>query len=67
MCNVVDDPVCGRLPGVIGVVPKLSETPGSIGTVGRVPELSRHTEEILSELLGYSKEKVVKLRQEGVV
>jgi len=62
----VDDPECGRLK-VRGLAPRLSETPGSIGTVERIPELSQHTEEILSELLGYSKGKVAELREEGVV
>jgi len=67
MYNVVDDPECGEIKGVVGVTPKLSETPGSIGTAQNIPELSQHTEEILSELLGYSKKEISKLKEEGVV
>jgi crotonobetainyl-CoA:carnitine CoA-transferase CaiB-like acyl-CoA transferase len=67
MFNVVDDPVCGSLAGVVGVAPKLSETPGSIGTAEGVPELGQHTGEILTKLLGYSKEQVAGLREEGIV
>ena len=50
---------------LVGIPVKYSETPGSI----RLPPplLGEHTEEILSDLLGYSKEEIGALRQEGIV
>jgi CoA:oxalate CoA-transferase len=63
----VEDPECGKLDGVRGVVPKLSGTPGSVGTSEHVTELGQHSEEILSELLGYTKDEIAKLREEGIV
>jgi CoA:oxalate CoA-transferase len=66
MCNIVDDPVAGRLSGVIGVVPKLSKTPGSIGIERGLPTLGQHTEEILVPL-GHSAEEIAKLRKERVI
>ena len=67
MCNVVEDPVVGAVRGVIGVAPKLSETPGSIDVERGIPELSQHTEEILTGLLGYRDEDVAMLKREGVI
>lgn len=49
----------------IGIPIKFSETPGEIKL--SPPLLGQHTEEILKHLLGYSKEKVNRLRQEGVI
>jgi crotonobetainyl-CoA:carnitine CoA-transferase CaiB-like acyl-CoA transferase len=63
----VEDPECGKLDGVRGAVPKLSDTPGSVGTAEHVTELGQHSEEILTELLGYTKEKIAELREEGTV
>jgi CoA:oxalate CoA-transferase len=63
----VEDPECGELDGIRGVVPKLSETPGSVGTAEHVTELGQHSEEILTELLGYTKDEIAKLREEGIV
>jgi CoA:oxalate CoA-transferase len=62
----VDDPKYGKMK-VRGLAPRLSETPGSIGTADRVPELGQHTEEVLAELLGYGKKEATKLREEGVI
>ena len=67
MCNVVEDPVVGAVRGVIGVAPKLSETPGSIDVARGITELSQHTEEILTGLLGYREEDVAMLKREGVI
>lgn len=47
-----------------GIVPKLSDTPGSAEWVG--PELGAHTEEILASL-GYSSEAISELRKEQVI
>ncbi len=63
----IDDPEVGKLGGIRGIVPKLLGTPGMIDTDKVPPELGQHTEEILSEMLGYSKEKTAKLKEEGVV
>jgi len=43
---------------------KLSETPG--GIQGPAPQLGEHTEEVLINLLGHSKEEVTQLRKTGV-
>lgn len=50
---------------LIGIPVKYSETPGSV----RLPPplLGQHTQEILSDLLRYSKEEINALRKEGVV
>ncbi len=58
-----------QLPGgasfkMPGIVPKLSDTPGSAEWVG--PELGVHTEGIL-RTLGYSMEAIEKLRQEQAI
>ena len=54
----------GTLPQP-GVVPKLSLTPGRVAHAG--PALGRHTDEILSGLLGLSAEEIATLHAEGVV
>jgi len=43
---------------------KFSETPASY--VRPAPLLGEHNEEILTEILGYSKDEIIKLREEGV-
>jgi formyl-CoA transferase len=48
-----------RMPGI---VPKLSETPGSVAWTG--PELGEHTDQLLTDL-GYSAERIAALRAEG--
>ena len=54
----------GTLPQP-GVVPKLSLTPGRITHAGA--SLGRHTDEILSGLLGLSTDEIATLRTAGVV
>ena len=44
---------------------RFSETP--IETYATPPALGQHTEEILTELAGYSAEKIARLRQQGVI
>jgi crotonobetainyl-CoA:carnitine CoA-transferase CaiB-like acyl-CoA transferase len=48
-----------------GVVPKLSETPGSIEFVA--PALGAHTDEVLRERLGMSDDEIAVLRRERIV
>ena len=47
------------------VVPKLSRSPGRVGSVG--PELGRHNEEIYGELLGMDSGKIDDLRNRGII
>ncbi|WP_445938483.1 CoA transferase, partial [Pseudomonas sp.] len=47
-----------------GIVPKLSDTPGEVNWVG--PELGEHNEHVLSGL-GYSREQIASLRDEGAI
>ena len=59
----IDDPQLGKIKQ-IGILPKLSETPGS---VRHLPPLhGDHTDEILLGL-GYSKVEIAKFREESVV
>jgi CoA:oxalate CoA-transferase len=60
----VDQPEVGRLT-IAGSPFRLSETPGEV--VSPAPLLGEHTEEILSALLGYSKDKIAELLKEKVV
>jgi crotonobetainyl-CoA:carnitine CoA-transferase CaiB-like acyl-CoA transferase len=50
---------------VVGLPVRLSETPGSIRLPA--PEFGQHTEEVLTDLLGYSWERVAELREAGVI
>src|SRR2546427_3827193 len=63
---IIDVPAegIGMLPQP-GVVPKLSLTPGRATHAGA--SLGRHTDEILSGLLGLSADEIARLRAEGVV
>ncbi len=50
---------------VVGVPVRLSETPGQIRLPA--PEFGQHTEEILTEVLGYSWDEVGRLREDEVI
>jgi crotonobetainyl-CoA:carnitine CoA-transferase CaiB-like acyl-CoA transferase len=54
----------GTLPQP-GVIPKLSLTPGRVDHAGAA--LGRHTDEILSALLGMSADEIARLRKEKVI
>ena len=57
--------VSGREFLTSGVVPKLSETPGSIEFVA--PALGAHTDDVLRERLGMSDDEIAALRRERIV
>jgi len=59
----VEHPRAGKLK-MPGIPIKMSETPGDIRK--HPPILGEHTEEILSELLGYDEEEIKKLREENI-
>lgn len=48
-----------------GIMPKLSETPGRVKTLG--PSLGAHVDSILTDLLGISEAEVTSLRKDGVI
>jgi formyl-CoA transferase len=50
---------------VVGLPIILSETPGEAR--GHAPELGQHTEEILTEMLGYSWDDIARLRESGAI
>jgi crotonobetainyl-CoA:carnitine CoA-transferase CaiB-like acyl-CoA transferase len=50
---------------VVGMPVRLRQTPGAVRQPA--PELGQHTEEILTELLGYSWEQVAALREQRVI
>jgi len=60
----VDHPVAGKMH-LPGIPIKMYKTPGSVDTPA--PLLGQHTEEILKELLGMSKEEVDALRAKDVL
>lgn len=63
---IIDVPAegLGTLPQP-GVIPKLSATPGRVTHAG--PPLGRHTDEVLTSLLGMSTEEIAALRSEKVI
>jgi formyl-CoA transferase len=50
---------------VSNVVPRFSRTPGSVDFLG--PAMGAHNEEIYCGELGYSKERLARLREDGIV
>jgi CoA:oxalate CoA-transferase len=63
----INDPELGKISGIVAPAPKLSESPAAIDIEKGIPKLGQHTEEVLSGMLGYSKEKIAKLKEEGIV
>jgi formyl-CoA transferase len=51
--------------GMQGVVPKLSETPGTVRWMG--PNLGQHNDEVLRGMLGLGDEKIGELKKNGVI
>jgi CoA:oxalate CoA-transferase len=60
----VDD-MYGRISGILGIVPKLSDTPG--GSDWGLMERGAFNEEVYASLLGFSEEKIKGLREDGVI
>ena len=60
----VDD-MYGKISGMVGVVLKLSDTPGNVEW-GLMPR-GAFNEEIYAGLLGYTEEELIKLKEEGVI
>lgn len=55
----------GREHAVPNVVPRLSETPGGIKSLG--PTLGQHNDEVFRERLGLSEERIAELKEKGVI
>ena len=55
----------GRTLHIPAMLPILTETPGSTEWPG--PELSEHTDEVLTDLLGKAQDEINQLREDGVV
>lgn len=60
----VQHPRLGKVK-IPGVVPKFSETPGSIRDIA--PDLGDHNDEILHGLLGYSEEEIAELKAQNII
>ena len=60
----IDDPELGHTR-MVGVVPKFSETPGSVDHAG--PTLGEHNRLILGSWLGYSEDQVTELIERGIM
>lgn len=60
----LEHPLAGRVVHE-GVVAHLSETPG--GLHRPAPLLGQHTDELLTELLGLTRDELAALREEGVL
>ena len=60
-----EDEVLGEDVPMAAPVPQFSRTPGRIASTG--PQLGEHTDKVLSEVASYSKDKIRKLRSEGII
>jgi CoA:oxalate CoA-transferase len=60
----IEQPIAGKVK-ITGSPIHLSETPGKI--YAHAPLLGEHTEEILQEILGYSRQEIDRLNAEGVL
>ncbi len=61
----VDVPDTGETVIVPSIVPQLSETPGTLRSLG--PTLGQHTDEVLSEVLGLDAAQLAELRTKRVI
>jgi crotonobetainyl-CoA:carnitine CoA-transferase CaiB-like acyl-CoA transferase len=60
----VPDPILGSVK-LVGPAVKMSGSPGPVAKPA--PLLGQHNAEILAEMLGYSEEQIVKLKEESVI
>lgn len=60
----VEHPRLGKMK-MPGIVPKFSETPGSIRNIG--PDVGENNEEILKDLVGLSDEEIEKLEKDNII
>ncbi len=60
-----EDEVLGEEVPMAAPVPQFSRTPGRIASTG--PKLGQHTDTVLTEVAGYSQEKIRQLRSEGII
>jgi len=60
----IDQPIVGKMR-VCASPLKLSETPGEV--YAPAPMLGEHSAQVLHEVLGYSREKIAQLQNEGVI
>lgn len=61
----IDDKRSGETLIVPGVLPRLSETPGRIDSLG--PALGQHTDEVLRDLLGMSSAELSRLHEKKII
>jgi len=64
MVQFVEHATSGKIP-LVGPVPKLSATPAEIKSAP--PTVGEHTDQVLSELLGYDVARIAALRSEGAI
>ena len=64
MVRPVEDPALGEVLHS-GIVPHIPESPGAIRWPG--PDVGQHTDEILSELCGFDRSAIARLRAEGTI
>ena len=60
----IDQPIVGKMRIANSPI-RLSETPGAV--YAPAPVLGQHTDEVLQSVLGYSSEKIVGLKEAGVI
>lgn len=63
--SIVEVPTATGPLKMPGLVPKFSRTPGRIEHAG--PPLGAHTDDVLSELLGYDEDRIADLHARGIV
>jgi CoA:oxalate CoA-transferase len=60
----IDQPIVGKMRICASPI-RLSETPGEV--YAPAPMLGEHSEQVLRDVLGYSRQKIAQLKEEGVI